>query len=124
MIDIDDHPERDGILEGLAQVIDKLNIEPSVTPSYIYALEEVLEKWRIVCAKSGISFPKMVLLPLQSVNAIEMIRIDRDAKHIEQTVANILVKYPGIDVNELAHWVHHAFPDYRPFMQLEQGART
>lgn len=114
MIDIDDSPHRDALLNALQNLIVGMRCdEPSLTFGYIRALSMLLKDWQSWCAKRGIYFPDMAIVVLPSANAIELLRRDLDNQSIEVQALNICTKHPRVNMVELAAAIRHEFPRYR-----------
>lgn len=63
--------------------------------------------------QQGIKCPPLVAIVLPSVGFITLVRADLEHDGLQMIMHNIIVRFPEIDVNEVAQAVVNSFPHYR-----------
>lgn len=63
--------------------------------------------------QQGIKCPPLVAIVLPSVGFIDLVRADMKHAGLQVVMSNMVTRFPGIDINEVAQAVANAFPDYR-----------
>jgi len=115
MIDIDDSPHRDQLMSVITQALDGIRARhDGVTESYARDVRMMLNDWRRWCARQGVSFPQMAVMPLLSANTLAVVRRDLDRRSLEVALCNLLTAHPMLDPRELATVAKREFPGYSP----------
>lgn len=117
MIDFEelDVERRRPIVEQLARQVGMLRQHHRADwPSLVADLQRLFADQRSALAREGIVFPQMAVIPLPSAGAVEFWRGDLDRGAIHQQVGSTCVRYPTVDMLELAVAVKAAYPGFKP----------
>lgn len=83
----------------------------------VSSMKDLLKSHRDTMRYRGVLFPKLVLLSVPRLGAVEVVRDDLDWKSVQALVLNLTEKYPAIQPRELAEAIAETFPQFRPGSQ-------
>lgn len=85
----------------------------------IQRLRDLIKSHRDYNRYRGVPFPKLVLLTIPRLGAVEVVRDDLDWKSVQILVVNLTEKYPAVTATELAICIGETFPQFRPGAQQQ-----
>lgn len=122
----EDVSERADVKVAARQLFERLNRlaasdAASGTAQYqtIDTMRGLIKSHRDHARYLGIPFPKLVLLNIPRLGAVEVIRDDLDWKSVQTLVVNMTEKYPAVTAQELAVAIGETFPQFRPGAQQQ-----
>lgn len=114
MIDIADYERMPGVMAELKRRLSIILTTETSGRQMLHRINTQLVDIRARLQREGVEFPVMTAIVVPSLALLELVRADLDRAAIRQTFLNFVVKYPGIDLLELAEACKAAFPSYRP----------
>lgn len=85
----------------------------------VQGMRDLIKSHRDYCRYRGVPFPRLVLLSVPRLGAVEVVRDDLDWKSVQTLVLNLTEKYPAITPQELALTIGETFPQFRPGAQAQ-----
>lgn len=114
MIDIEDYERMPDVMAELRRRFTILLLQELSGRELVHVINSELIELRTRLRREGVDFPVMTAIIIPSAKLLSLARADLDRKAIKQTVLNLFIQYPGLDMKELAEAIHLAFPDYKP----------
>lgn len=114
MIDIEDYEHMPAVMAGLKQQLGIILQTETSGRAMLHKINTILIDLRARLRSQNVYFPAMTAIILPSIQTFELVRCDLERGAIRQTILNIIVKYPSVDMMEVASAVKLAFPDYKP----------